>query len=311
MTGLSVRASDVNIETYRGNITMVAQQMNGRIRPYVSEVVGTGEATDVADLVGTVRARRGDIDEMRNHDNPPNNTRRWAVLPDPVSSGQYLRSAEKMARAMDPTSTYVTTHTKAVVREIDDICMGTVYQNGSTWAVGSGGILGGAVEGRRPGGALVPLPAKCYTAQGGAGMTLDKLKEAVERLQIDEFGLDEMDQLYCGITPRQHTELLDLADGNGQSLNAFIQQQLVDGRVTKLLSLDFVVTNSLPMDGNGDRMCPIWAKSNIALAIWKDITGDMWNDTHAKNTPYAQVEAYVDAVRIQDDGVHVIACQET
>lgn len=305
---LQIRAEAHHIQTYRDNVTMVAQQMKGRIRPAVTDVPANGEAVAASDLVGNVRASRVSANERRNLENVPQNSRRWLVFPNPVKSGQYISTAEKLQRAMDPTSTYVKAHTAAVVREIDDICLGIVEGDAGVFTVGTGGVLGLATDGKNPGTGTVALPAACFTAAGGTGLTISKLLGAKERLNSDEFGLDDDDPLYCAISPKQVTDLLQIADGDGASLNAFEQRQLIAGRPTSLLGLTWIVTNRLPKDGSGNWQCPIWSKANIVAGIWQDVQGDLWNDTHADYQPYARVQAFVDAVRVQDRGVHVIAC---
>ncbi len=66
----------------------------------------------------------------------------------------------------------------------------------------------------------------------------------------------------------------------------------------------------MPRDVNDYWLCPIWSKRNVALGVWQDVQGDMWNDTHAKNKPYIYASAYVDATRVEDGGVVVIRCEQ-
>lgn len=296
--------------TYSNNVKMVADQNKNPFRMGVVDVPASGEAMSTADLVGRLEANRGTNNDRRNPDNPPDLSRRWAVFPDVIDSGQLIDKEEKLTKAMDPTSTYVQSHTKAVEKGVGDVILGTRFVSRGNFELTDGGILGAAVDGKRPGMGKVALPPKCYTAAGGLGLTLDKLKESQERLRTDDFGLETDDELYCAIGPRQITNLLDIADGDGKSLNAFEQAQLRSGRPTNLMGINWVYTNRLPRDGNGDRMCPIWAKQNIIMAVWQDVMGAMWNDGSKRNLPQILVDAYVDVVRIEDEGVHVIACSE-
>lgn len=307
---IAVRAEAHQIQTYKDNVAMAAQQKKGRIAPLVTSVPATGEAVAATDLVGKVDAIRGTPRERRNVENPPPNSRRWLTFPEPIKSGQYIDRAEKLQRAMDPTSIYLKTHLIAVVRERDDIAMGIIKTPGGVFELNRGGILGSAVDGKNPGAAPVSLPASCISSAGGTGLTLGKLLEAKERLNRDEFGLEDEDQLFCGITPKQVTNLLQLADGDGLSLNVFQQMQLASGKPTSLLGFTWVVTNRLPLDAAGNRWCPIWSKLNIVEGVWQDVEGDMFNDTHADNTPYCKVQAFVDCVRVEDLGVHVLPCVE-
>lgn len=307
---LYARVEPHHKQMYSDNVMQVAQQMKYRIRPSVTEVSAAGEAMSVADLIGQVDPIFSNPNDRRNVENVPQNSRRWLTFPQMMESGQYITTAEKLQRAMDPTAAYTTTHVKALVRGIDLKCLGVKKNSDGTYEVDTGGIMGGAVDGKNPGGATVALPSSCYTAASSTGLTLAKLKEAVERMRSDEFGIDDDDQIYAAITPKQVTDLLDIADGDGASLNAFQQLQLQNGKPTTLMGINWIITNALPVDSSGDRMCPFWTKSNIILGIWQDLRGDMWNDGGAKNTPYAHVNAYVDCVRVQDLGVHVVRCAE-
>lgn len=294
--------------TYADNVKMVAQQQRGRIRPAVSSISASGEAVAFSDLIGKVNALRSDGRDRRNPENIPMNTRRWLVRPNAIMSGQYIDTAEKLDRAMDPTSNYVRAHTMAMVRAIDDIVLGVERQDNGSYAISQGGILGSVASGKRPDVTTV-LPPSSYIPANATGLTLGKLKEAMETLHEREFGMDDTDPLYCAISPVQVTNLLDLADGNGTALNAFAQDQLKNGVPTQLLGMSWIVTNNLPKSGS-TRFCPVWSKNNIVAGVWQDIRGQMWNDTHAQGTPYAFVDAFVAAGRAEDDGVLAIECIE-
>jgi len=308
---VDARAEAHHIETYTGNVQMVAQQLNPRIRPHVTDVTGVGKAMDAADLVGKVHAVETGGRDRRNIDNAIDGSRRWLILPNPIKSGQYVDQQEVLERAMDPTSKYVKGHTSAVMRGVDDRIMGVRRAAEGRYELREGGILGGAIDGRTPGsGSRVMLPTDCYTPAASSGLTLRKLKDAKQRLNTDEFGMDDGDEMFSAITPAQVTDLLDLADGDGTSLNAFQQRQLENGVPTPLIGFTWVVTNALPFDDAGNRMCPIWSKANIVAGFWEEINGKMWNDTSADNTPYLKAQARVDAVRVEDKGVQVLLCQE-
>lgn len=296
---------------YSNNVKMVAQQMMNPLRAAVTEVPCDGEAKSAADLIGKVEARESPSRSRTNIENVPELSRRWFVRPLEIDSGQYYDKEDVFDRVYDDKSKFITTHTKAVQRGIGDKILGVRYVSKGNFELRDGGILGAAVDGKKPGSGKIVLPSACYTASGSAGLTLGKLKGAKERLNGDDFGLEDDDEMYCAISPKQVTDLLNLADGDGTSLNAFAQEQLRSGKPTPLLNLTWIVTNRLPVDANGDRMCPIWTKANIGLGLWQDVEGQIWNDTHAKNTPYAHVGAYVDAVRLEDLGVQVLLCAES
>ena len=308
---LTVRSEPHQQQTYADNVKMVAQQKRNKLRETITVAEASGEAQSVADLVGSVEAQENTSRQRRNIENPPSLSRRWVVFPDELESGQYLDKEEKLQKAMDPTSVYVRTHTVAVERGIGDKILGVKYVSKGNFELRDGGVLGAAVDGKSPGSAKIALPGKCYTQAAGSGLILDKLMAGKERLNGDDFGLEDDDEMHCAIGVKQVTNLLNMARGNDENLNLLEQMALKTGTPTTLLGITWHVTNRLPLDTNGDRMCPLWTKNNIVMGVWQDTVGEMWNDTSAKNTPYAHVGAFVDVVRAEDDGVHVFLCDES
>lgn len=294
---------------YSNNVMLVTQQMGPRFRSTVTEVPCTGEAKDAAELVGKLEAIEGDGARSRsNIENVPDSKRRWLIRPNVIESGQYIDKEDTFDSINYPTSKIVQAHTIAVSRTIDDKILGVRRNPDGSFGLRDCGILGGAVEGKRPGAVRVQLDSQYVTPHNSQGLTIDKLIAAIEKL-----GLDDNDMsmpLTCAITPKQHTDLLKIVSQTQENLNAFQQEELKRGRVTYFMNTTFIQTNRLPKTGT-TRSCPIWTKGNIALGIWQDIQGDMWNDPHAKNLPYAYVDAWVDCVRVQDNGVHVIECTES
>lgn len=299
--------------TYGNNVQLVTQQQTSRFRMAVTDVACTGEAHAAADLIGSLEYVEMQGRERSNLENPPENTRRWLIFPNEIKSGQYIEREEIFQQLYNPSSKLVQGHTMAINKGIDDKILG-ISRSDSTpgkFVVTGAGILGRATEGKRPGSATA-LPSAQIDPHGGTGLTIRKLIDAKEALMADEFGMEDnpMDAIYCAITPRQVTDLLNIVEGTKDSLNAFQQMQLASGKPTTLMGITWIVTNRLPKTDAGIRSCPIWSKRNIALGIWEDVNGNMWNDTHADNLPYARVRARVDCVRIEDKGVRVIECQE-
>lgn len=296
-------------DNYAGNVVMVAQQLQNHLRPAVTEQRCTGAAVAVSDLVGAGEYLVSEERSRRNPENPPRLSRRWLVRPDKIESGQYIDEEDKFDLAMDPTSHFVRDHTAKVNRGIFDRILG-IKKVGDAYEIAYGGILGRATEGKRPGTAT-DLPSGNTIAHGSAGLTLTKLIEVKEALGLADFGIETDDPLYCAITPKQVSNLLNIAAATGAALNQFELEQLKTGKPTTLMGMTWIITNRLPKNSAGHRLCPVWSKRNIVLGIWADIQGDMWNDTSAKKLPYCYVSARVDCVRVQDAGVRVIPCVES
>lgn len=296
---------------YAAAVQMVAQQTMNPLQNAVTKVSASGEAQSVADLIDAVEYQRGEENNFRNTETPISGSRRWVSLQPEIKASRHITNEDKFRRAADPTSQYVRAFTMGVNRGCADIALG-ISKVGSTFSVTDGGILGVAKEGKSPGSGTA-LPASQYISHSSLGMSLDKLIAAREMLKLADFGLEEnMDELFCAITPKQETDLLNIAAEAKVALNAFQIEQLRDGKPTKLMGVTWIISTRLPFKAGSTttRLCPIWAKSNIIYAEWRPIRGRIWNDTSADLLPFAKVDTVADCVRAQDKGVVVIECSE-
>lgn len=297
---------------YANSVTMVAQQMKDPFQGLVTDEQASGEAKSATDLYGAADYSYGEDRSRRNPESPIIGDRRWLIRPPVIEFGKYIDTEDQFDGATNPTSAFVTLGVAAVRRGKADRTLGVRKDDAGRFRVTEGGILGGAVSGKRPGGAPTALPGSQFVPVGATGLTIDKVRAAVLELQKNDFGVEDDDELYCFYSPKQKDDLLAIAQTSATALNAFAIDQLKTGKPTPLLGVTWVMSNRAPYkDGSTTiRLCPIWSKRNIVRGIWQDVKGDMWNDTSAKNKPYCYVSAYIDAVRLEDKGVMVIECQE-
>lgn len=102
-----------------------------------------------------------------------------------------------------------------------------------------------------------------------AGMILDKIVEA-KRLMETNHAWNESsgDTLCMAITPRQKAEIIMWEQSQNKN---FGFSSLVHGKVNPMLGINFLVTNMLPFDASGNRICPMWCKSKVLLGCWDDM----------------------------------------
>ena len=301
---------------YANSVDMVAQQRQNPIVPAANIVPASGEAQSVKDLIGQVDYVRGESGNRRNVDNPVKGSRRWVVYDEEneIKSGQYITREDKFRTATDITSTIVTAHTAAVTRGQMDQLLG-IEKKAGIFRIARGGLYGIAREGKTP-GVGTPLPDEQYLASDGDGLTLAKLIAAVEQLQLADFGIDtDLDPLYGLITPKQKTNLLEIAAATSQNINSFDVKQLESGKPTTLMGVNWIMSNRVPVGaadkaGAGKRLVAIWSKMNLIGGEWEPINGTMWNDGSADNLPVVRVRTNIDAVRGEDKGVVIIPCTE-
>lgn len=301
---------------YANSVQMVAQQMRNPIMDAASIVAASGEAMSVRDLFGQVDYVRGEARNRRNVENPVSGSRRWVVYDaeNEIKSGQYIDREDKFKTATDPTSNIVRAHTAAVIRGQMDQLLGVEKQGGS-FRIARGGLYGIAREGKTP-GVGTELPGAQYLTSDSDGLTLAKLIEAVETLNLADFGIDtELDPLYGLISPKQKSNLLSIAAATSTNLNAFDVKQLESGKPTMLMGVNWILSNRVPVGatgkpGAGKRLVGIWSKSNLVGGEWEALNGHMKNDPHADDLPHVRVRTNLDAVRAEDKGVVIIPCTE-
>lgn len=302
--------------SYSENVQMVAQQLQNPLRNAVTIVPADGEAQNMADLIDQVDYQEGDDYERRNPENAPDRSRRWLIRPTVIQSGQLITKEEKFDQARDPTSPLFRSHVKAVERGVFDRILGIRKKKGQEATLAGGGILGKVSEGKTP-SSTVDLPAANYVAYdydpkttGERGLSLSKMRYATEAMELEDFGLETDDEIFGLITPKQKTNLIDLAVATGKNLNPFEVDNIKDGKPGELLGINWLFTNRLPKNSAGRRLVPLWSKANIICGMWQDLEGMMFNDGSAKNLPRILIDAYPTAGRIEDGGVRVIECEE-
>ena len=295
---------------YASDTAMVAQQMQNPLRNAVTIVSADGEAQSTADLLGEDEYVRGASRDTRNPEVSSKDTRRWLVYPEyAIEHGKTIYKVDTFKKMMDPTSTTMRKGVAAVERGIFDTILGVVPKPGGKFSITGAGIMGRATEGKRPGSAQA-LPSANYIAHGGLGLNTEKLRSATEAMELENFGLETDDEMFALISPKQKTDLLNLALATKVNLNQFDLNQIKTGKPTTLLGITWIFTNRLPVNKTGNRLVPIWSKSNIVAGFWQDLQGRIWNNGERKNLPYAFTDAILDCVRHQDGGVRIIECVE-
>ncbi|MEM9782733.1 MAG: phage capsid protein [Pseudomonadota bacterium] len=298
-----IKVQPHHVQTYANSFELKLQQMNSKLRRYVREKPCEGEGAVAADLIGEINYQRGSGRRRSNIENTPDRERRWHVYPDPIETGDYLDSVDRFRQTTNPESALMRTHVAAIRRGFDDTILGVDLSGKVTM----GGVMGKVSQGKVVGQSSPGLPSSQIIAHGSTGLTIAKLREARKKFADAEIDLELM-QPVMAISPDEHDDLLGVVEGASANLNMLEQPHIVNGRVKRLMGFDFVEITRLPTTANV-RDCPVWLPDYVELGLWQDVKPDMWNDSHARNTPYAHVDAFIDCVRTQDEGVVVIKTQ--
>lgn len=285
---MSTQVTTAFVQQYSANVQMLSQQMGSRLRDAVRVENITGKNA-FFDQVGKATAQKR---VTRHADTPQIDTphaRRRVSLVD-YEYADLIDDQDKVRMLIDPTSSYAMAAAAAMGRAIDDeiiaAALGTAYtgETGST---------------------ATSLPAGQQIANGGADLSVAKLREAKKILDLSD--VDPSIPRYIAVGPDQVEALL--ADTNVTSSDFNTVKALVQGEVNQFMGFNFIVTNRLAKSGN-IRSCFAWAEDGLALAVGRDVMAriDERNDKGYATQVYYCMS--IGSTRMEEEKVVQIDCDE-
>ncbi len=288
-------------QQYKGNLQLLLQQRGSRLRGSVTESGDYfGNQSAPVDQIGSVDADpvTGRFQPIQGKDLP--NDRRW-VFPQDFDLPLFVDTFDKLRLVTDPTSTYSIAAANGMGRRIDDVIIGGIFGANKT------GVNGGTTVN-------FPAAQQISASLGAAaatGLNVAKLKKAIEILLAAEVDMDN-DPMYMPISAKQNTDLLNeiqVINGDYKALGAVV----TDGKIQSYSGINFLHSERLPLNGSGQRRCPLYVKSGVHLAIWSDATRvDISQRKDLKGMPY-QLYTWMtmDATRIEEKRIVEIPCVES
>lgn len=286
---MSFEITTAFVQQYKANVILLAQQKGSKLRDTVrddGDVVG--EKVYFDRIGATVAVKRTE----RHGDTPLANTphsRRAATLFD-YEWADLVDSQDKLRMLNDPTSIYAVNGGYAIGRSFDDEII---------TALGAAAMTG------KDGTVSVPLPSGQKIAHGGAGLTLTKLITAKEILGLNEVDDEEYTIV---ITSKQLTNLLNTTEIRNADFNSV--KALVDGKVDTFMGFKFLKCNRLPVDATPSRLIYAYAKSGVGLHVPQDIKTRIGERADKSYSTQVYLCASVGAIRVEDEKVVEIACNE-
>lgn len=277
-----------NYQVYNSGISMLAQQLSSRTRASV-RVETMASEREFFDQVGAA-----DLVEKTGYaaDIPiveiPHARR--AVTARDWYGRRFIDAFAKLKILNDPTNAYSQAFAGGAARRIDktiiDAALGTAYTG-------------------KEGATAVPLPAGQKIANGGTGMTLPKLQDAVGRLKAASI-LMPGDEIHLFWTAKQEAEMINTTEVKSSDFNN--QKVMVDGELRSFYGVNFhriedsETTGTMLPKVSTIRSLPMWIKSKMLLGIWKDAFGRVaWIDERESWQVMAGLS--VGATRMEEKGV--------
>jgi len=271
---------------FSANVHKAAQQIRARLRPYVMIQQMKGEKF-AYDGLGLVEARElsgrhqpiqfSDIDHNRRRIT----RRRFAVVL-PIDAGD-VRSMLN-----DPQGEYAQSCVRAIERVFDRIVCEAQFAS-----VYTGKDMDTAVTFANDNGTTVTATA---------GLTYEKLLEAIENFIDNEVGNDVPEKLVMGISGNEHTALMketELVSGD------FSRQYVIDkGRITSGVGLDFVLfsggaTQPILSVTSSVRSCFVMSTRAMCVGMSKEISVKVEPRPDLHETKQVVVEFDFGAVRTE------------
>jgi hypothetical protein len=258
---MSINIPTHYVQEFSTIINLLLQQKGSKLRPFVSTGSHVGKQASPVDQVGVVEATRvtSRYAAMGRTDAPM--SRRW-VFPIDYDLPQLIDSFDKLRLINDPSSAYaqnaIFAMGRAMDREIIAAFLGTA-KTGESAGDSTSFTSGNEVD----------------VAVGGSNSRLNvaKLRAVRELAMANHIDLME-DPLYCGLTAKDDSALLNEIEIISRDFNGDDKPVLRDGRLERFLGINFVHCELLETAaaGTNEVNIPVWTKSGMHLGMWDDVS---------------------------------------
>lgn len=293
---MSYEITTAFVEQYKANVDMLAQQKGSRLRRAVMEESVTGKSAFFEQIGPVSMVAR----TSRHADSPLISTphaRRRVTLAD-YEWGDMIDDLDKVRMLIDPTSPYAMNAANAANRTIDDVIIaaadGTAYTG-----------VDGSTQTSYDSNMTVDVQVRDVgVSAADLGLNTAKIIEAGKLLAANE--VDEDEPKYIVWNARQRASLLNATKATSSDYNSV--KALVTGEINSFLGFEFIRSERIGTDANGDDKVLYFAKSGIKLG-----TG-MSPKTHIAPRPDKGFNMYVytcmsiGATRMEEAKVGYIEC---
>lgn len=295
---MSYQITTAFVQQYKANVEHLLQQKGSRLRPYVRVETQNAEF-DFYDRIGATSAQEV---TGRHQDTPLINVphdRRRVSLRD-FDWAELIDRQDRIRMLIDPTSPYSQNASFALGRKMDEIILEAAFGTVQTGKTGSSSVTFPAAQ----------QIAVNYVESGSAtnsGLTVGKLRAAKETLDASEN--DPSDPRYIICTAKQITDLLRTTEVTSSDFNSV--KALVQGDVNTFMGFEFVRTELVNADSSGYRRVLAYSKSGLLMAVGQDVNVDIGPRRDKRNSTQVYCSASFGAVRMEEEKVLEIKCDES
>jgi len=293
----TINAFDVpehHVKMFTSNVMMDIQLKPRGLIQYVTRSSYTGEGAQAVNFIGTM-----DFDELegRKADTKLSelaHTQRW-IYPKDFTAATLVERIDQLRMIYDPTSPYVEAMAMGHGRRTDELIVNAFK------GLGYSG---------KDGATSVSLPSDNIIDHGSTGLTVAKLRTARKTIKKLIKG-DILEPIYIGVTADQVDDLLDETTVTSTDYNAI--RPLVDGEVSRFMGFTFIPFegwNSSVPASNVIRECPVWLQSGMHWGDWDSLSVSIDKRPDKNNLPQLFGRFSGNAVRIREEKVLIIECDE-
>lgn len=284
---MSQSITEAMVQQFADSFKHLAQQRESRLRSAVtveSGIVGLSKSINRLGL-GTVQAKTTRHASTPRNDIP--HSTRYVDLTD-WSGSEWVDNLDKLKTLADPQNAYVQALNGGFNRQIDRIIVSALGGNARSSA------------------GNVALPSAQKIVVGGTGLTKAKLIQARTMFRRNEADGEE---LFLGYSATQLSDLLTDTTLTNTEVNAVMD--LMSGNFAGRTIMGFtpVPTELLPKVST-TRSCYAWAKSGVTLGIGQDQKFRIAEDPSHSFSTVIYADMSLGAVRVEDEKVVEIACNE-
>lgn len=287
---MSQQVTEAFVQQFDTTFRHLAQQMESRLRGFVRVETGiVGESKSINRL-GKRKMRRR---TSRHGDTPLNDqphSTRYIDLVD-YEDGDMVDDQDKLRMLVDPTSDYLKSMVAAANREQDIVIIDA---------------LGG--DSRSKSGGMIALPASQKIAAGGVGLTKAKIIQAKKMFRQNEADEENGEELVMIYSSDALTDIL--SDTTLTSADFLAGKMLQEGSLKgKWMGFNWIPSEQLPLSGTV-RYLYAFAKSGVALGIGQDQVHKVGPDPTKGFNNRVYIKETIGAVRVEEEKVVEIACDE-
>lgn len=280
------------VQQYATNVTLLVQQKTSRLQQAVTVGSYKGEAASPVDQIGAIEAQQNEGRNVPIRPIEAPTDVRW-LYPTDYNIPQYVYGFDKLRMIVDPMNSYNKNAAAGMNRRKDREIINAFFADARTGKNGANTTPFLAAN-------VVPV-----TTGGGAsnvGLNVPKLRAA--KTLLLGYDLDEDEEIYMAVSAKQLDNLLNEIQVVSSDFNGGDKPVLKDGKVERFLGINFIRSELLPLDANGFRRNPVWAKSGMHLGLWNDIKNDISIRKDLENLPYQLYsEMTLGATRLEEKKV--------